>query len=70
MPCQPRSGQDLGGQTLTPGVYCFPGSPATLSGQLVLDPQGDPNAVFVFQVGTALTTAAKSSIRVSQHGPG
>ena len=58
------AGQNLGGLTLTPGVYCFPGSPAMLSGELVLDPQGDPNAVFVFQVGTTLTTAAKSSIRV------
>src|SRR5439155_454672 len=32
-------GQDLGGQTLTPGVYCFPGAAATLTGELVLDAQ-------------------------------
>ena len=62
------TGQDLGGQTLTPGVYCFPGSPATLSGELILDAQGDPNAVFVFQVGTTLTTAAKSRVRVLNGG--
>jgi hypothetical protein len=67
-PCNVRlSGQDLGGQTLTPGVYCFQGA-ATLSGDLVLDAQGDPEAVFVFQVGTVLTTAAKSSVRVANSG--
>ena len=61
-------GQDLGGQTLTPGVYCFPAAAATLTGELVLDAQGDPNAVFVFQVGTTLTTAARSSVRVTNSG--
>jgi hypothetical protein len=34
----------------------------------VLDAQGDPNAVFVFQVGTTLTTAAGSSVRVANSG--
>jgi hypothetical protein len=62
------SGQDLGGQTLTPGVYCFPATAATLTGELVLDAQGDPNAVFVFQVGTTLTTAANSRVRVTNSG--
>ena len=61
-------GQDLGGQTLTPGVYCFPGAGATLTGELVLDAQGDPGAVFIFQVGTTLTTAAGSSMRVTNRG--
>lgn len=62
------TGQDLGGQTLTPGVYCFPSAPARLSGELVLDAQGDPDAVFVFQVGTTLTTAAGSTVRVINDG--
>jgi hypothetical protein len=67
--CNTRlSGQDLGGQTLTPGVYCFPGAATTLNGELVLDAQGDPDAVFVFQVGTTLTTGAKSSVRVANSG--
>jgi hypothetical protein len=57
-PCNVKlSGQDLGGQTLTPGVYCFPGSAATLTGELVLDAQGDPDAVYVFQVGTTLSAS-------------
>ncbi len=62
------TGQDLGGLTLTPGVYCFPSGPAKLTGELVLDAQGDPDAVFVFQVGTTLTTANKSSVRVINDG--
>ncbi|MEX1051962.1 MAG: ice-binding family protein [Patescibacteria group bacterium] len=39
----------LGGQTLTPGVYAFGGaSTANLIGTLTLDGQGDANAVFIF----------------------
>lgn len=68
-PCNLRLvGQDLGGQTLTPGVYCFPSAPARLTGELVLDAQGDPDAVFVFQVGTTLTTAGQSAVRVVNSG--
>jgi type VI secretion system secreted protein VgrG len=50
------SGQDLGGMTLTPGVYCFNTS-AGLTGILTLDAQNNPDAVFVFQIGSTLTTA-------------
>jgi len=55
------SGQDLGGLTLTPGVYCFASS-AQLSSQLILNAQGDPNALFIIQIGSTLTTAAASSV--------
>ncbi|OGF22918.1 MAG: hypothetical protein A2V63_09565 [Candidatus Eisenbacteria bacterium RBG_19FT_COMBO_70_11] len=55
------TGQDLGGKTLAPGVYCFSSS-AQLTGTLYLDAQGDPNAVFIFQIGTTLTTATGSSV--------
>ena len=41
------TGQDLGGRTLTPGVYHFASS-AQLSAKLTLDAQGNPNAEFVF----------------------
>lgn len=60
--------QDLGGLQLTPGVYCFPNSAAKLTGELILDANGDPNAVFVFQVGTNLTAAAQSRVRVLNVG--
>jgi type VI secretion system secreted protein VgrG len=57
------TGQDLGGLTLTPGVYHFDSS-AQLTGTLKLDAQGNPNALFVFQIGSALTTASNSSVDV------
>ena len=50
------TGQNLGGLTLTPGVYFFSSS-ADLTGTLTLDDQHNPDAVFIFQIGTALTTA-------------
>jgi type VI secretion system secreted protein VgrG len=55
------TGIDLGGQTLDPGVYFFANS-AQLTGILTLDTLGDPNAVFVFQIGSSLTTASASSV--------
>jgi type VI secretion system secreted protein VgrG len=55
------TGKDLGGMTLTPGVYCFNTS-AQLTGDLVLDALGNPLAVWVFQTGSTLTTASASSV--------
>jgi hypothetical protein len=52
---------DLGGHTLGAGVYNS-GSTIGLTGVLILDGGGDPNAVFVFQAGSALTTASASSV--------
>jgi Ice-binding-like len=54
---------DLGGLTLTSGVYKS-GSSLGLTGELTLDAQGDPNAVFVFEAGSSLTTASASSIQL------
>jgi hypothetical protein len=55
------TGQNLGGLTLTPGAYGFSSS-AGLTGQLTLDAQGDPNAQFVFVIGTTLITESASSV--------
>ncbi|QEC50725.1 DUF3494 domain-containing protein [Baekduia soli] len=55
------TGQDLGGLTLTAGAYRFSSS-AQLTGALVLDAAGDPNAQFVFEIGSTLTTASASSV--------
>jgi hypothetical protein len=52
---------DLGGQTLTPGVYNSASS-LGLTGQLTLNAEGNPNAVFIFQAGSTLTTASASDI--------
>ena len=55
------TGQDLGGKTLTAGIYCFSSS-AQLTGTLTLNAQGDPNAVFIFRTGSTLTTASNSVV--------
>lgn len=56
------TGQDLGTVgTLAPGVYNFDTS-AQLTGTLTLDFTSDPDGVFVFQIGTALTTASNAVV--------
>jgi hypothetical protein len=60
-PTQQLTGQDLGGLTLTPGIYHFNTS-AQLTGTLTLDAQNDPTAVFIFQIGSTLTTAPNSAV--------
>jgi hypothetical protein len=60
-PCNTTS-PNLNG-TLAPGVYCFPSS-ASLTTTLVLDGQGNANAVFVFQIPTTLITATNSSVQL------
>jgi hypothetical protein len=60
-PTQILTGTDLGGLTLTPGVYFFASS-AQLTGNLTLNAEGNPDAVFVFQIGSTLTTASDSSV--------
>jgi uncharacterized protein with beta-barrel porin domain len=55
------TGQNLGNRTLTAGVYGFNTS-AQMTGALVLDGQGNPNSVFIFKIGSTLTTASASSI--------
>ena len=55
-PCGSAIAADLGGQTLTPGVYCAPTS-VGLTGTVIIDALGDPNAHFVIKSTTTLTTA-------------
>jgi hypothetical protein len=54
---------DLGGRTLTGGVYRS-GSSLGLTGPLTLDAQGNPNTVFIFQAGSTLTTASGSTVNL------
>jgi len=62
------TGQDLGGLTLSPGVYKFDSS-AQLTGALTLNFASDPGGLFVFQIGSTLTTASGSSVNVVNGGP-
>lgn len=64
---QDLTGQDLGGLTLTAGVYCFSAS-AQLTGILTLNAQGNANAVFIFKIGSTLTTASGSSVLIINGG--
>jgi hypothetical protein len=52
---------DIGGQTIPPGVYTASSS-LGITGTVTLDAQGNPNAQFIFQIGTALTTATSSIV--------
>jgi hypothetical protein len=51
------TGKDLGGKNLTPGVYTFSSS-AQLTGPLTLS----GNGVFIFRIGSTLTTASNATV--------
>jgi hypothetical protein len=54
----------LGGLTLAPGVYTAAGGSFLLQGSdLTLDAQGDPNAIFVFQMASTLTVGGPGAPR-------
>jgi Ice-binding-like/Bacterial Ig-like domain len=53
---------DLGGRTLTPGLYKSTSSLEITSGNLTLDARGDPDAVFILQTASTLTTASASQV--------
>jgi hypothetical protein len=52
-----KTGQNLGGQVLTPGTYCQTTAP-TLTGTLTLS----GNGVFIFQIGSTLVTAPGATV--------
>jgi hypothetical protein len=55
------TGKDLGGMTLTSGVYLFTSSADVATGA-TLTLEGTPGALFVFQIGSSLTTGSGSAI--------
>jgi len=61
LPANDLSGTDLGGLKLAPGTYRY-NAAALMTGALTLDAEGDPNAEFVFQIGSQLTTESASSV--------
>ena len=56
---------NLGGQTLTPGLYTSTSSLEIILGDLTLDAQGDTNAVFIFQMASTLTTTTGRAVILS-----
>jgi len=53
---------ELGGQTLTPGVYDSSSGTFQITGTLTLDANGDPDPVFVFLTSSTLITASDSTV--------
>lgn len=49
---------NIGGLTLTPGLYKSTSSLAISSGDLTFDANGDANAVFIIQIASSLTTTS------------
>jgi hypothetical protein len=62
-PVVDQTDRDLGGQTLTPGVYSASTSMG-LTGTVTLDAKGDPAAVFIFKAGSTLLTASSSRVQL------
>jgi len=55
---------DLGGQTLTAGLYRASGALQIVAGDLTLDAKGDVNSVFIFQLTSSLTTGSGRHINL------
>jgi len=52
---------DIGGRTLTPGVYKSTSTLLIQSGNLTLNGGGNPQSVFIFQIASSLTTVLNGS---------
>ena len=53
---------NIGGLTLTPGLYKSTSSLAISSGDLTFDAKGNSNAVFIIQVASSLTTTSARKV--------
>ncbi len=56
---------NIGGLTLTPGLYKSTSSLAISSGDLTFDAKGNPDAVFIIQIATSLTTTSGRQVFLS-----
>ena len=56
---------ELGGTTPLPGVYGSVAGSFGITGTLTLDALGDPDAVWIFQMGTTLITAGSSQVTLA-----
>jgi hypothetical protein len=53
---------DMSGLTFTPGLYKTSSTVMLSAGNVTLDAQGNANAVFIFQVGSTLTTLGSTQV--------
>jgi hypothetical protein len=63
-PTEGSAGTDLAGQTFTAGVRTASSSLLLSSGSVILDAQGNPNAVFIFQIGSTLITGSNTAVQL------
>lgn len=56
---------NLGGLTLTPGLYKSTSSLAISSGDLTFDAMGNSNAIFIIQIASTLTTTSDRKVILS-----
>jgi hypothetical protein len=63
-PSNGSAGTDLAGQVFLPGVRTASSSLLLSSGSVTLDAQGNPNAVFIFQIASTLITASNTSVQL------
>ena len=56
---------NIGGLTLTPGLYKSTSTLAISSGDLTFDAKGNPNAVFIIQIASSLTTTSGRKVILS-----
>ncbi|WP_371783213.1 ice-binding family protein [Streptosporangium subroseum] len=56
---------ELGGTTVTPGVYNSAAGTFGITGNLTLNAQGDPNAIFIFKAASTLITASGSTVTLT-----
>lgn len=56
---------NIGGLTLTPGLYKSTSSLAVSSGDVTFDAKGNPNAVFIIQIASTLTTTPGRKVILS-----
>ncbi len=59
---------ELGNQNLKAGVYSSATGTFQITGTLTLDAEGDPNAVFIFQMASSLITASSSNVNIINAG--
>jgi hypothetical protein len=56
------AGTQLAGQSFSPGVYNASKSLLLSSGSVTLNAEGNPNAVFIFQIGSTLITGSNTTV--------
>ena len=61
-PATKLASADLSGQSFTPGVYSASSSLLFSAGNVTLNAQGNPNAVFIFKVGSSMTTGSATKV--------